>query len=82
MQVVDGQPVAADLRFEGASNQRRGRADACSKILFQYLARRQPITIDQLSEAAALPMDEASVALAASSAISMDAMRLCDALNL
>ena len=32
MQFKDGEPVGADLHFEGAANQRRGRADACSKV--------------------------------------------------
>ncbi|KAI7835612.1 hypothetical protein COHA_010489 [Chlorella ohadii] len=44
----DGQPVGADLHFAGPANQRRGRADSASKILFQHAARTQPITLQQL----------------------------------
>ena len=45
--------VGADLTFAGPANQRRGRADSISKIVFQYLARTQPITLEQLQAAAA-----------------------------
>ncbi|KAL4524404.1 hypothetical protein Ndes2437B_g05176 [Nannochloris sp. 'desiccata'] len=45
-------PVGADLKFIGVANQRRGRADTLSKILFQMMARRQPIRIDMLKTAA------------------------------
>lgn len=45
--------VGADLTFAGPANQRRGRADSISKIVFQYLTRTQPITLEQLQEAAA-----------------------------
>ena len=31
--------VSADLKYEGPANQRRGRADALSKALFQWMAR-------------------------------------------
>lgn len=34
-----GRPAGADLKYEGPANQRRGRADAFSKVLFQALAR-------------------------------------------
>ncbi|KAK9915988.1 hypothetical protein WJX75_007001 [Coccomyxa subellipsoidea] len=44
----DGELVSADLRFEGLANQRRGRADLCSKIVFQHLARNNPITLAML----------------------------------
>ncbi len=40
--------VGADLHFAGPANQRRGRADSASKILFQHAARTQPITLQQL----------------------------------
>ena len=43
--------MAAALKFGGAVNQRRGRADVWSKIAFQYHARRQPLTFDQLMAA-------------------------------
>ncbi|KAL4439876.1 hypothetical protein ABPG75_002877 [Micractinium tetrahymenae] len=49
----DGQPTGADLHFAGPANQRRGRADSISKIIFQFLARTQPITLQQLAAAAA-----------------------------
>lgn len=49
---VDGAPMGADLRYVGVANQRRGRADALSKILFQMLARTKPITIEALMAAA------------------------------
>jgi len=45
-------PVGADLKFIGVANQRRGRADTLSKILFQMMARMQPIRIDMLTTAA------------------------------
>ncbi len=45
-------PVGADLKFVGVANQRRGRADTLSKILFQMMARRQPITIEMLEAVA------------------------------
>ncbi|DBA77616.1 TPA: hypothetical protein ACH3X1_009415 [Trebouxia sp. C0004] len=54
LQVQHGQPVGADLKFTGVANQRRGRADVYSKVLFQYLARRDPnaIALSQLLHAA------------------------------
>ena len=48
----DGLPVAADLLYEGIANQRRGSgADSMTKILFQYYARREPITIGEIAAA-------------------------------
>ena len=48
----DGLPVAADLAYEGIANQRRGSgADSMTKILFQYYARREPITIEEIAAA-------------------------------
>ena len=42
----DGLPVAADLVYQGIANQRRGAgADSMTKIVFQYYARREPITM-------------------------------------
>ena len=32
MQLHNGQTVGADLKFTGVANQRRGRADVCSKV--------------------------------------------------
>jgi snurportin-1 len=51
VQVVDGNPVGADLRYEGSAHSRRGRADTISKVLFQYLARREPLTLQTLLDA-------------------------------
>lgn len=47
-QMEDGRPTGAALRFEGAAQQRRGRADAWSKIAFQYFARREPLIFQEL----------------------------------
>ena len=44
----DGGTAVADLHYEGPGNQRRGRADTLSKIMFQYYARRQPLLLEQL----------------------------------
>ena len=50
----DGLPVAADLMYQGLANQRRGAgADSLTKILFQYYARREPITIEEIAAVAA-----------------------------
>jgi snurportin-1 len=49
----DGAVLGADLVYEGLANQRRGHgADAVTKILFQYNARRNPITVEELCDAA------------------------------
>lgn len=45
--------AGADLHYDGPANQRRGRADTLSKILFQLLARTQPITLEALLQVAA-----------------------------
>ena len=55
--------MGADLHFAGPANQRRGRADSASKILFQHLARTQPVTLAALQAAAAA--SEAAAAAAA-----------------
>ena len=34
IQLHDGQPTGADLKFVGGANQRRGRADVCSKVVY------------------------------------------------
>jgi len=49
----EGQPYGADLRYKGPGNQRRGRADQFTKIM--YCTRRQPITLDQLMRSATCP---------------------------
>ncbi|MEW5298940.1 MAG: hypothetical protein WDW36_002009 [Sanguina aurantia] len=53
-----GRPVGADLRYEGLANQRRGRADAFSKVMFQYSVRRQPITLEDVLESIQRPAME------------------------
>ncbi|EEH56954.1 mRNA_cap_enzyme [Micromonas pusilla CCMP1545] len=53
--VVDesGAIARVDLVYEGLANQRRASgADATTKILFQYYARREPITIDEIARVA------------------------------
>jgi hypothetical protein len=50
---TDGSPAGADLAYEGPANQRRGRADVFSKVLFQWQARRQPVQLNALLAAAA-----------------------------
>jgi snurportin-1 len=60
--------VGADLHFAGPANQRRGRADSISKILFQHLARTQPITLEQLTAAAAASAAAAAEAASAAAA--------------
>jgi snurportin-1 len=49
----DGSPAGADLAYEGPANQRRGRADVYSKVLFQWQARRHPLQLEALMAAAA-----------------------------
>lgn len=46
--VVDGKVQGIDLHFQEVANQRKGRADSISKILFQYLARLGQITFENL----------------------------------
>ncbi|KAI8470226.1 MAG: hypothetical protein J3K34DRAFT_521574 [Monoraphidium minutum] len=49
-----GRPAGADLSYEGPANQRRGRADGLSKLLFQVLARAGAAPgLEQLQAAAA-----------------------------
>ncbi|WIA09803.1 hypothetical protein OEZ85_009178 [Tetradesmus obliquus] len=49
---ADGSPAGADLAYEGPANQRRGRADVYTKVLFQWQARRQPLQLEALLAAA------------------------------
>jgi snurportin-1 len=49
----DGSPAGADLAYEGPANQRRGRADVFTKVLFQWQARRHPLQLQALLAAAA-----------------------------
>ena len=52
LDVRDGVITGADLMYEGLANQRRGHgADSATKILFQYYARREPITLQEIGEA-------------------------------
>lgn len=51
MYFVNGKPQGADLKYEGPANQRRGRADLFSKIMFQYVARREPLLFESLEKA-------------------------------
>jgi snurportin-1 len=49
-----GSPAGADLKYGGPANQRRGRADIYSKVLFQALARAGAAPgLDELRAAAA-----------------------------
>lgn len=73
----DGQPVGADLHFAGPANQRRGRADSISKIVFQHLARTQPITLQQLQAAAAASCEAAGGTVAGGGGIG-NKMGSCD----
>ena len=51
--IHEGALQSADLHYEGVANQRRGGADSLTKIIFQYNARREPITFVEIAEAAA-----------------------------
>lgn len=50
---ADGRPTGADLHFEGAVRDKRRSADFLTKVLFQYNARRSPVTLEELLAAAA-----------------------------
>lgn len=52
IQFSEGCPVGAALHYEGPANQRRGRTDLISKILFQYHARRDALGFEALMAAA------------------------------
>ncbi|KAL2634022.1 hypothetical protein R1flu_005501 [Riccia fluitans] len=47
LRIVDGRPVVADIHFQGVAG-RIKTADTCNKILYQYAARRDPLTISHL----------------------------------
>ena len=50
--IRDGAPVGGDLVYEGLARRRGGRgADAATKIVFQYNARRDPMTIEEILRA-------------------------------
>ncbi|CAM6102318.1 unnamed protein product [Calypogeia fissa] len=46
--IVNGRPVVADIQFQGVASRSRPGADSCTKVLFQYAARRDPLTIMDL----------------------------------
>ena len=70
LQIQDGLPVAADLVYEGIANQRRGGADTMTKILFQYYARREPITVEEIGAAVESQAQEAAMAASSGSSAS------------
>jgi snurportin-1 len=70
LQIQDGLPVAADLVYEGIANQRRGGADTMTKILFQYYARREPITVEEIGSAVESQAREAAMAASSGSSAS------------
>ena len=70
LQIQDGLPVAADLVYEGIANQRRGGADTMTKILFQYYARREPITVEEIGAAVESQAREAAMAASSGSSAS------------
>ncbi|XP_021775892.1 snurportin-1-like isoform X1 [Chenopodium quinoa] len=45
---VDGKFEKADLQFQDKPNRARAFADSYSKVVFQYMARRSPLKIDDL----------------------------------
>lgn len=54
--------ATASLKFVGAPDQKRGRADMLSKIMFQMMARTRPIGVEELIEAASTSDMEEEVA--------------------
>jgi snurportin-1 len=48
IQFHDSRPYGADLTFLGFVNQRTNKADCFTKILFQFQARRSPISFTQI----------------------------------
>ncbi|KAF3787128.1 hypothetical protein EJ110_NYTH23695 [Nymphaea thermarum] len=57
LDVIDGDIKKADIHFVGKANRVRAFADTCSKILFQYMARRSPLRIDDLVASTTLHHD-------------------------
>lgn len=53
-----GQPAGADLHLEGPVRGARGRADVWSKIMFQQLARSEPVLFESVLAAAAGEAEE------------------------
>ena len=58
---VDGQ-ILLQLTYLGTANQRRNHADTLSKILFQNMARREPITIQDLLHASSNVSERSTIA--------------------
>ncbi|CAI5483887.1 unnamed protein product [Closterium sp. Yama58-4] len=74
LHLEQGRVVGADLLLQGAANQRRGGADSCSKILFQYAARHSPLTIQDIAAAAvaaSVAREEASLKVADGSRVTV-----------
>ena len=54
IQMHDGHPIGADLKFVGAANQRRGRADTCSKVIIMVNENIIMVNEKQLKSVAGL----------------------------
>lgn len=52
-----GEPRGAQLHFLGVANQARGHADSLSRIVFQWMLRRAPLSFESLLRAAATPSE-------------------------
>lgn len=64
---VGGRPVGADLKYEGPANQRRGRADALSKVLFQSMVRvKEAPSLEQLQRITSGSVDLETMAVESS----------------
>ncbi|BBN06619.1 snurportin-1 [Marchantia polymorpha subsp. ruderalis] len=57
LRIVDGKPLFADIHFQGGAG-RNKIADTSNKILYQYAARRDPLTISNLVAAVESTDDE------------------------
>eukprot|EP00850_Spirogloea_muscicola_P012292 SM000079S22410 [mRNA] locus=s79:78003:79786:- [translate_table: standard] len=68
LSIVDGQPVAHDIVYQGLANQRRGGAHSCTKILFQDAARHGPLAFEDLVAAAQSLDSEEDIAMASTPA--------------
>lgn len=58
---VDGH-ILLQLAYLGTANQRRNHADTLSKILFQNMARREPVTIQDLLHASSNVSERSTIA--------------------
>eukprot|EP00270_Netrium_digitus_P000033 TRINITY_DN10038_c0_g1_i1.p1 TRINITY_DN10038_c0_g1~~TRINITY_DN10038_c0_g1_i1.p1 ORF type:complete len:505 (-),score=118.78 TRINITY_DN10038_c0_g1_i1:50-1564(-) len=71
LHVVDGRLLCiAALNFVAVASGRRGGADSCTKILFQYSARHQQLSFDSVLSGAASDADGSSS--------TMTIMHICD----